>query len=904
MTRQMNNYYFIPSPDAPAVSVIMPVYNGRKFVRHAIDSILNQTFRDLEFIIVDDASDDGTWELLERYGDERIVLIRQGARSGPYPARNRALRIARGEFIAMMDSDDVSHPERLEREMEFLRANPDVALVGTCYRLIDERGAEKSRWKVLLSNDEIKGELPKRNWFCGPSVMFRRACLREVGLFDERFRFAADYDMWLRIAGKFNVANIDEFLFDYREHDAQITTAHRPEQDEYVRMIQSRTAPPEINDGQPLGSVVIPTKNRPELVTGAIESALGQTAGDIEVIVINDGGDEAAAVLPRRGDVTYVSSRRCRGLAASRNTGAKLARGEYICFLDDDDVLYPEHFQTLIEAMNREGLPVAYSNSEKALIEKTHDGYRIVGREPREQHPFDRKQMLVMNYIPVHNLVFRRECLDKAGIFDENLVIHEDWDMWVRLSQNYDFVPVYKTTADVRWWRDKTSLTFTRRAPSIGAMRAIYRKYAALTENDAETRRRQRHCLRAVIKEVRALREERGSDAEEPRRAGREGSDSPSLNHEEKIGVILLTMEDSDDTIECLASLARVKRAGVEIILIGNGSSDECIKRIRHRFPDINIIRSAENLGFSGGCNLGIRAAVEELDCTYILLLNNDTVVEPNMLDEMLSTFNSAPDIAAVGAKIFFYDEPDIIDHVGGVMDPVTGTGTHEGIFEKDAGQYEAIRECDYITGAALFTSAEILEKVGLLDPAYFLYFEDTDWCARARAEGMRVVVNPRARVRHKISRTMGSLLALYVDARNRGLYVWKNYPQNFDRFVESYARDMVRLLRKFEKEKAYSKILAVVMGLDDFCRGNFGKGRIDEARRMDPRFRPPLRTHARLRRFVMLARRAPLSLEKRIRRMVRQGKERWPTSMTSETMSGGGKYEGENERLEATATT
>ena len=283
------------------------------------------------------------------------------------------------------------------------------------------------------------------------------------------------------------------------------------------------------------------------------------------------------------------------------------------------------------------------------------------------------------------------------------------------------------------------------------------------------------------------------------------------MNCEEKIGVILLTMEDSDDTIECLASLARVKREGVKIMLIGNGSSDECIKRIRYRFPDINIIRSAENLGFSAGCNLGIRAAIEKLDCTHILLLNNDTVVEPDILDEMMDTFNSAPDIAAVGAKIYFYDEPDIINHMGGVMDPVTGIGTHEGIFEKDTGQYQTTRECDYVTGAVMFTGAGVLEKVGLLDPTYFNYFEDTDWCVRARAEGMRVVVNPRAKVWHRVSRTVNPLWTLYVDARNRGLYVWKNYPQNFDRFVESYAKDIVRLLGKLEKEKAYSKILAVL---------------------------------------------------------------------------------------------
>ena len=153
--------------------------------------------------------------------------------------------------------------------------------------------------------------------------------------------------------------------------------------------------------------------------------------------------------------------RRCYGRGCGQRRDGMRFR-----LYDDDDILYPVHFETLIDAMKRRRLNVAYSNSEKALTEKTSDGYRIIGREPREQHPFDKKQMLVMNYIPVHNLVFRRECLDTAGIFDENLVIHEDWDMWVRLSRNYDFAPVYENTADVRWWTDKSSLTFQRRAPS------------------------------------------------------------------------------------------------------------------------------------------------------------------------------------------------------------------------------------------------------------------------------------------------------------------------------------------------------------------------------------------------------------------------------------------------------
>jgi hypothetical protein len=349
------------------------------------------------------------------------------------------------------------------------------------------------------------------------------------------------------------------------------------------------------------------------------------------------------------------------------------------------------------------------------------------------------------------------------------------------------------------------------------------------------------------------------------------------MNTETKIGVVVLTMEDAEDTIECLASLARIRRNDVETILVANGTSDKCVMRIHGRFPNTVVIRRDENIGYAAGCNLGIRAAIEDLACTHVLLLNNDTVVQQDIIDEMMYAINSAPDIAAVGAKIYFYDRPNTIDHVGGVMDPVTGIGTHAGIFEEDTGQYENLRESDYATGAAFFTSAEMLDRLGLLDPTYFNYFEDTDWCARAKAAGLRILVNPRAKVWHKISRTVDPLWTLYIDARNRGLYVWKNFPENFDRFVDAYAADLCRIITKFESKKAYSKILALLMGLEDFCKGNFGKGRIDEVRRINPEFRPPLRTRARVRLASIMARRTPNLLQKRIRALVLKGKERWP---------------------------
>jgi hypothetical protein len=349
------------------------------------------------------------------------------------------------------------------------------------------------------------------------------------------------------------------------------------------------------------------------------------------------------------------------------------------------------------------------------------------------------------------------------------------------------------------------------------------------------------------------------------------------MNGETKTGVIILTMEDSDDTIECLASLYRMKRDDFAVILVANGSSRRCITRIHDRFPDIHVIRNSENLGCAGGRNAGIRAAVDELGCTHVLLLDNDVVVAPDILEHLLCAFSGAPGIAAVGAKIYSYARPNTIDHVGGTVDPVTGLSAHSGYSEEDRGQYEIPRDCDYATGAVFFTSAETLGRVGLFDPTYLYYFEEADWCARARSLGMKILVNPKAKAWHKVGCGVGALWTLYAGFRNRGLYIWKNHAENFDRFAEAYAADIIRLLNKFESRKEYAKIIAMLMGFDDFCGGNFGVGRIDEVRSINPAFAPPLKTRVRVRLLTAFAQNAPRILQRRIIRRVRRGMRRWP---------------------------
>jgi len=224
----------------PKVSIIMSVYNGGKYLHEAIESILNQTFIDFEFIIVDDASNDNSSNILTNYAaqDRRIKLITNKHNIGLTKSLNKGLRIARGSYIARQDADDISHPERLGHEVSFLDNNSDVGLTGSHVSLIDKTGREFSTLKPPTNHDEIRNQLLRGNSFCHGSVMFRRSCVPIVGFYREQFKYTQDYDLWLRISEHFKVANIDKILYQHRRTSSAIARRHLSEQLNYHLLAQ------------------------------------------------------------------------------------------------------------------------------------------------------------------------------------------------------------------------------------------------------------------------------------------------------------------------------------------------------------------------------------------------------------------------------------------------------------------------------------------------------------------------------------------------------------------------------------------------------------------------------------------------------------------------------------------
>lgn len=227
-----------PVSPSPRVTVLMAVFNGRRYLREAIDSILGQTFSDFEFLIIDDGSSDDTRDIILSYTDPRIRLVANTANMGLTKSLNRGLALARGPLVARQDADDVSHVTRLEKQVEFLGRHPEVVLLGAQARTINGRGraARGVPWPKALTEIGIRWQLMFDSPFVHTSVIFRRDVVwGKLGGYDERFITSQDYELWSRIASRYPVRNLADYLVDSRVHAESTSLRYARENIEKVR---------------------------------------------------------------------------------------------------------------------------------------------------------------------------------------------------------------------------------------------------------------------------------------------------------------------------------------------------------------------------------------------------------------------------------------------------------------------------------------------------------------------------------------------------------------------------------------------------------------------------------------------------------------------------------------------
>lgn len=217
--------------------------------------------------------------------------------------------------------------------------------------------------------------------------------------------------------------------------------------------------------------------------------------------------------------------------------------------------------------------------------------------------------------------------------------------------------------------------------------------------------------------------------------------------------VLTLNWNRCEDTLACLDSVSRLDYPNTRLLLVDNGSTDGTPAVVVQRFPEVEIITNARNLGFAAGCNVGLRHALAN-GADYVFLLNNDTEVDPSTLTHLMALTES--DVGMVAPKIYYHSEPTRIWSIGGRRHPITIEKTADASGKIDAGQWDKILERDYFAACAVLLSRCLLTTIGLFDERFFMYYEDSDFSLRARAAGFRLLLCPQARVWHKVSVSSG----------------------------------------------------------------------------------------------------------------------------------------------------
>jgi GT2 family glycosyltransferase len=291
--------------------------------------------------------------------------------------------------------------------------------------------------------------------------------------------------------------------------------------------------------------------------------------------------------------------------------------------------------------------------------------------------------------------------------------------------------------------------------------------------------------------------------------------------------IIILNWNGFKDTIECINSLKKINYNNYKILLIDNASSNESVKILKSKFPKIKLIVNKNNLGFSGGCNVGIKYALED-NADYVLLLNNDTYVDKNFLSELIKVSTLNKNIGVISPFIYYADNPKEIWSSGSFLNrnntwPFRDDNQHK----QDIGQYKKLRYVEFITGCSMLIKRKVFDTIGFYNDEYFLYFEDMDFCIRARKKGFKLCTVPQSKVWHKIGQSSKNKEKLYIRYYFiRNIILFYRYNFSFiDRsiFFLIYIKESIYQISQLIVKREYRMIKAILIGLTHGFTGKTG---------------------------------------------------------------------------------
>ena len=307
-----------------------------------------------------------------------------------------------------------------------------------------------------------------------------------------------------------------------------------------------------------------------------------------------------------------------------------------------------------------------------------------------------------------------------------------------------------------------------------------------------------------------------------------------------KVAVIVLNWNNAPDTLNCLESLHRQDYENFEIVVVDNGSTDDSVQAVNSVSYDLRLFELESNTGYSEGNNVGIRHALEQ-GADYVLIVNNDTVVSPSMLRKLVQFAESRPAAGLVGPMMYCLGKADTVFAAGSFIQWHKGLTWHRGMFEP-AANYDNLSEpepVDFISGCGILMKTSLIRRAGLLDPEYYLNFEDVEWAVRIRRLGAEVWLVPQARLWHRVSASLGqdSAINTYYLTRNALRFFGKYTPLHVRWFA--VLNIVLRTLRtiaawtfkpEYRGESFRKRRSANILALRDFLMGRKGQMKLETA--------------------------------------------------------------------------
>jgi GT2 family glycosyltransferase len=293
-----------------------------------------------------------------------------------------------------------------------------------------------------------------------------------------------------------------------------------------------------------------------------------------------------------------------------------------------------------------------------------------------------------------------------------------------------------------------------------------------------------------------------------------------------RVAIVVLHWSNLEDTLACLRSVEALRYPEVLTLVVDNGSTDGCAARIRAVFPNLSVIVNDSNLGYAEGNNVGIGYALRQ-GPEFILLLNDDVTLDTRCLTHLVNAAEQHPGAAFLGPMVYHREYPDRIQSAGARLDCLWRSH-QRGLDEVDSGQYNTVEEVDYVIGAAILVRAALLDRIGLLDPDFFMYREDVDWCLRARRLGYRTWFVPEAKVWHRSHHVRADELPriTYHITRNSLMLMAKHHAGAM-RFLALLSRHLLTALTWTVSPKWRHKRTernALLTGLAHFFQGRVGR--------------------------------------------------------------------------------